>query len=371
MIASRAKFFRIAALLASTWWLTAVAGAEEWDLASLPHYEPQQKVGGVIRMGGVGMSGLVPAWEEAFAKFHPEVIFANHLPSSDVAMAEMILSTADIAASGREPDLVEILGFTESYLYDVTPIIVGSGAHTTPRGQGGSWSPVVFVSQDNPLTQLTMKQLDGIFGEARTGGYGENSAVFDPRAARGREGNIRTWGQLGLTGEWADKPIQTYGYADTGMRHFFELRVFHGGDKWNPNYREYAETGTKMVPDGAGTGSRDMLLAISRDKFGVGWSGFGQAGRIPEAKLKPLALARDDGGPYFEPTAKNFQTKDYPLSRNVFLYLNRRPGSPVDPKIKEFVLFVLSRDGQQILAANGLRLPLTAQMLREQRKKLD
>src|SRR5258706_16108554 len=137
-------------LAAFTLALAAVAPAVEWDLAALPRYQPRQKVGGVIRMGGVGMSGLVPAWEEAFQKYHPGIIFANNLPSSDVAMAAMIMGTADIAASGREPDLVEILGFTESYLYDGFPIVVGSGAHTTPRGQGGSWSPVVFVSKDNP-----------------------------------------------------------------------------------------------------------------------------------------------------------------------------------------------------------------------------
>jgi phosphate transport system substrate-binding protein len=362
---------RSALLALSTLTLAAWTQAEEWDLKSLPHYQPQQQVGGVIRMGGVGMSGLVPAWEEAFQKYHPGVIFANNLPSSDVAMAAMIMGTADIAAGGREPDLVEILGFTESYLHDVLPIVVGSGAHTTPRGQGGSWSPVVFVSKDNPLTQLTMKQLDGIFGAPRTGGYRENSALFDPGSARGPEGDIRTWGQLGLTGEWKDKPIQTYGYADTGMRHFFELKVFNGGDKWNPNYREYTETGTKMVPDGSGLGSRDMLITLAKDKYGIGWSGFGQLNRIPEVELKAIALAKEEGGPYYEPTARNFQTKDYPLSRNVFMYVNRPPGMPVEPKIKEFLLFVLSREGQEILAKGGLRLPLTEQTLLEQRKKLE
>lgn len=345
--------------------------ADEWNLKSLPHYQPSQQVGGVLRMGGVGMSGLVPAWEEAFAKYHPGVIFANHLPSSDVAMAEMIMGTADIAASGREPDLVEILGFTESYLHDVLPIVVGSGAHTTARGQGGSWSPVIFVSKDNPLTKLTMKQLDGIFGAQRTGGYKENSASFDPGSARGPEGDIRTWGQLGLTGEWANKPIQTYGYAQTGMRHFFELQVFGGGDMWNPNYREYTETGTKMVPDGSGVGSRDMLITLAKDKYGIGWSGFGQMNRIPGVHLKALALAKDDGGPYYEPTPLNFQTKDYPLSRNLFMYINRSPGMPVEPKIKEFLLFVLSQEGQEILAQTGLRLPLTEHMLLAQRKKLE
>ncbi|MEO6873540.1 MAG: hypothetical protein ABI222_01835, partial [Opitutaceae bacterium] len=226
----------LAALAALAPVLAASAADGNWDLQALPRYQPTQKIGGVIRMGGVVMSGLVTAWEEAFVKYHPDIRFANHLLSSDIAMSAMTMGDADIAPCGREPDLVEVLGFTESYLYDVTPIVVGSGAWTTVRGQGSSWSPVIFVSKDNPLSKITMRQLDGVFGAQRTGGYHENSALFDPGAARGPERDIRTWGQLGLTGEWADKPIQTYGYADTGMRHFFELRVFNGGGKWNPNY---------------------------------------------------------------------------------------------------------------------------------------
>lgn len=341
--------------------------AEEWDLKTLPHYQPRQQVSGTIRMGGARMAGLVVIWEKAFQKLQPGIQFANELPSSDVAMAYMIAGTADIAPSGREPALEEILGFTEKYLHDVTPIIVGSGAWKSPGGN--SWSPVVFVSQDNPLTKLTMKQLDGIFGAERTGGYGENSALFDTRNARGPERDLRTWGQLGLTGEWKDKPIQTYGYAHTGMRHFFELRVFHGGDKWNPNYRQYVETGTKMLADGSGIGSQDMLMALAHDKFGIDWSGHGQAATVPG--LKAIALSTEEGEPYFEPNERNLRTHAYPLSRNVFMYINRASGAPLDPKLKEFLLFILSAEGQDILAHNGLHLPLTEQTLQSQRKKLE
>ena len=347
--------------------LASYAHAEEWDLKALPHYRPDQQVRGIIRMGGAKMGGLVEIWENAFKKYQPGIQFANELPSSDVAMACMMTGTADIAPSGREPALEEILGFTEKYLHDVTPVVVGSGAWNVAGGS--SWSPVIFVSTDNPLTQLTMKQVDGIFGAERTGGYEENSALFVTRHARGAAENIRTWGQLGLTGEWKDKPIQTYGYSHTGMRHFFELRVFGGGDKWNSNYREYAESGTKMVADGAGTGSHDMLVALSHDKYGLGWSGNGHAASVPG--LKAIALASNDGGPYFAPTERNMQTHDYPLSRIVFMYVNRAPGVALDPKVKEFLLFVLSQEGQDILAHNGLHLPLPEAMAAAQRQKLE
>ena len=87
--------------------------------------------------------------------------------------------------------------------------------------------------------------------------------------------------------------------------------------------------------------------------------------------LRALALARDDGGPYFAPTERNMQSRGYPLTRNVFFYVNRPPGKALDPKLREFLLFVLSQEGQDTLAHNGLHLPLTEQVLQEQRKKLD
>ena len=339
----------------------------EWDLSSLPHYQPQQQVSGTLRMAGAPFSGLVPIWEEAFKKYQPGVQFANELPSSDIAIAALIMGAADIAVCGREPSLEEVLGFTEKYSYGLTPIVVATGAWNTPGGS--SWSPVVFVHKENPLTRLTMEQLDGIFGAERTGGYEENSSVFVTRHARGPEKNIRTWGELGLTGEWKNRPIQTYGYAHTGMRHFFELRVFHGGDKWNPNYREYVETGTKMVPAGTPIGSHDMLVELSRDKYGMAWSGNGHAARVPG--LKAISLAAKEGGPYFEPTEQNMRAHDYPLSRVAFMYLNRKPGQALDPKIKEFLLFVLSSEGQAILARSSRHLPLTREMVLEQRRRLE
>ena len=338
----------------------------EWDLGDLPAYQPQRKVGGTIRIVGTPFRGAVQAWEAAFSRHHPDVKFTNTLDSSDIAMASMILGAADIASSGREPSLEEVLGFTEKNGHGVTSLVVASGAWNTPGG--ASWSPVVFVHKDNPLTHLTMEQLDGIFGAERTGGYGENSIVWSTRGARGPEKNIRTWGDLGLGGDWKDKPIQTYGYAPTGMRHFFELHVFDGGGKWNPNYREYVETGTKMVEPGASNGSHDMLVALSHDKYGIGWSGNGQAASVPG--LKAIALGRTPGR-YFEPDAQNMQRRDYPLTRNVFMYIDRKPGEAVDPKVKEFLLFVLSHEGQEILAKGGNQLPLPKDAVLEQRKKLD
>lgn len=348
---------------------TALAGpaiAQQWDLTALPAYRPHGQVSGTVRLTGTDFSGLVKVWERAFRELQPGVSFTNDLQSSDIAMAAMITGSADIAPAGREPSLDEILGFTEKYGYSVTPVIVGTGAWKSNRGN--SWAPVIFVNSSNPIKGLTLRQLDGIFGAQRTGGYGENSKVFNPSAARGSGDDLRRWGQLGLTGEYKGERIQTYGYADTGMRHFFELKVFHGGDKWAPSYREYVESGTKMVAQGMLVGSHDMLVALAHDKYGIGWSGLGQAASVPG--LKALPLASTAGGPYFAPNAQNCRTHRYPLCRVIFMYVNRPPGRPLNPATREFLRFVLSREGQRLLAQHSLLLPLTDPILVAQRRKL-
>ena len=341
------------------------AAAHDWNLSALPSYQPHRHVTGTIRLMGTDFSGLVKTWEDAFREVQPGVSFTNDLQSSDIAMAAMITGSADLAPAGREPSLDEILGFTEKYGYSVTPVAVGTGAWKSDRGN--SWAPAVFVNEANPLNHLTLRQLDGIFGAARTGGYGQNSKVFDPRAARSGDGNLRRWDQLGLGGEWKNRAIQTYGYADTGMRHFFELEVFDGGDKWNPNYREYVESGTKMVAPGTQVGSHEMLVALSHDKYGIAWSGLGQAAGVPG--IKALSLAKGDGH-YFALNAENCRSHDYPLCRTIFMYVNRAPHRALEPAVQEFLLFVLSREGQLLLAQHSVLLPLTQPTLAAQRRKL-
>jgi phosphate transport system substrate-binding protein len=292
------------------------------------------------------------------------------LVSSESSIGGLYSGASDLGPSGHEAELMDLLPFTEIFGYYPTEIMVASGAFD-PGIKGGSGSLVIFVNKDNPITKLTIKQLDGIFGAERTGGL--QGVVLSPEYGRSAKDNIRKWGQIGLTCEWADKTINTYGYVFTGMKWFFQMKVFNGGDKWNPNYREYVETESAMVdrehPQGRTLTISQMLADLSKDKYGIAYCPLHYARNFPQ--VKPLAIAPKEGGPYIEPTRESFQNRTYPLTRSVFIYLNRAPSQPVDPKLKEFLRYILSREGQQEVVKYGRYLPLPAEVIREQLKKLD
>ncbi len=343
--------------------------AADFDLAALPRYAPEQKVSGTIRNFGFGLGGVLRLWEEGFRRIHPGVTFEDKLPTSDAAIPALVTGVADLAPDGGEPAITEALSFFEVYGYPPTDIIVASGAFDV---EGKSSGPVIFVHMDNPITQVSMEQLDGIFGSERTAGM--RGFKWTPVDGRGPEKDIRTWGRLGLVGEWADKPIQTYGHAPSGTARFFQWKVLANGDKWNPNYREYVETGSKMIADedrvAQRLGVRHMLKEqLARNPYGIAWTVMPQARGIEGIKLVPIA-PRDDAAAVM-PSEQSFQDRSYPLVRNIYIYLNRRPGAAVDLKLREFLRYILSREGQEIVAKTNGYLPLTAALVAEQRRKLD
>jgi phosphate transport system substrate-binding protein len=337
--------------------------------AELSPYKPERKVAGVIRSFGSGLGGLFQLWEDGFRRIHPLIRFDDKLPTSDAAIPALITGAADLAPDGGEATLTENLAFFEVHGYPVTSVAVASGAFDV---EGKSNGPVIFVHEDNPLAQLTVKQLDGIFGAERTAGM--RGFKWTPSDARGPEEDIRTWGQLGLAGEWADKPIQTYGHAPSGTARFFQWKVLGNGDKWNPNLREYVESGSKMIADEDRAeqrlGIRYMLKnELARDRYGIAWTVMPQAKEVPG--IKALALAPREGGVYVAPSRQSFQDRSYPLVRSIYIFLDRAPGRPLAPRLREFLRYILSREGQDIVARQGSYLPLPGAVAREQLEKLD
>ena len=328
---------------------------------STPAYRPRQQLTGEIRLwGSPSMLRLMTLWEEGFRRYEPNIVFSNQLKSTATAQFGLFESVADLAVSARHLYPYEFYGvYRRSLLYPVE-ITVATGA---PAAVGKSTALAIVVNKANPLAHVTMAQLDGIFGAERLGGWEGTSWHSD--YARGPEKNIRTWGQLGLTGEWADKPITPYG-LNLRYHQSEEIsdRLLQGSDKWNERLRIYANF---VAPDGKlGRGLNDDL---KNDKYGIAYVAAPVKKQLPP-ELKVLPLAKKAGDPYVEYTMDNLQNRTYPLYDEVFAYADQPAGQPLDPKVKEYLRFIVSRQGQEEVERDGKYLPLTAEVAQAQLAKL-
>jgi phosphate transport system substrate-binding protein len=351
----------------------------EWELlpapalSDLPSYKPEYRVTGTIRVLGSFLKFATANLEEGFLKYQPDAQFAsNFSTSSEGSIGGLCTGISDLAPAGDDAKIPDMMPFYNVYGYVPLELSVATGDY---EKRGALWPAAIVVNKDNPITYLTMDQLDRIFGSERIGGWdiGDNPAhdiLYSSEFARGRDTNIRTWGQLGLTGDFANREIQTYGYAAPGFEVYFERKLFHWVDKWNGNLRQYVEPKEAEAGDkGKPVASDRMLEEISNDKYGIGWVAMFHAENYPN--LKVLAIAAKNGGPSVAYTPENVANRTYPLTRDAYFYVNREPGRPLDPKVREFMRFVLSREGQQIIAHTGFFYPLPADYLREQLRKLD
>jgi phosphate transport system substrate-binding protein len=346
----------LASLLAWAAFAAVSGPTRAQGVASLPEYRPERQVSGVIRSWGSNHMGtLMKTWEEGFRKVQPNVWFQDALKGTASAQFGLHVNVADIALSGRELFPYEYYGIYRRSQLAPVQIEVATGSFDV---RAKSTALGVFVHKDNPIARLTLKQLDGIYGDQRTGGWQRIDWVVEG-VARGAKDNIRTWGQLGLTGEWADKPIHVYGPPGLypGGVSYFQTRVMGGADTWNERLQEFDDR-------------KLMLEALARDRYGIAYA----AMAYRTAQVKPLALAEKPEGSFVEPTRDHVADRTYPLSRSAYLYFapDTPTGdrAPVDPKIREFVRYVLSRQGQMDVVREGDYLPLTADLVREQLKKL-
>src|SRR6266436_1466100 len=344
-----------------------IAYTSKWDLSGLPQYEPKQKINGSIRMWGsnyITDGFLGGYWETAFKKYHPGVKFDYRMKTTLAAVPSLIFGVSDLGI-GRK------ITFAEQELFerytDRSPVEIelATGSFDVPGWQPGYGG---VVQKDAPLTKITMEQLDGVFGAERAGGWEGTS--WRPNWARGPEKNIRTWGQLGLTGEWADKPINVYGLT---LRYHqateISDRVLKGSDKWNERLKIYANFVSK-----AGKLERGMNEDLAADKYGIGIVAApttNLTGGASQPTQKVLALAAKDGGPYIPYTLDTLQNRNYPLYDRIFAYTDREQGKPMNPAMLEFLRFVLSQEGQAEVLRDGKYLPLNADVVNAQLKKLE
>jgi phosphate transport system substrate-binding protein len=361
------------------------AYAQAPNLNEIPPYKPEYKVEGGLRIAGSELKGNVDLLVEGFKKFHPgAVVTTNFMTSSEGALGMMFSGASDVAPMGDDAKIPDQMPFYNAFRYVPTEISIATGGYDQ-RGTLFAWA--IIVNKDNPIAKLSMDQLDRIFGSERSGGWevgasADNNLLFTGKYARGPEANIRKWGQLGLTGDWADKEIQTYGYVAPGFATNFQRLVMHWSVKWNPNFREYVEA-KEATNDTAGAAviSQRMYEALEKDKYGIGWGALMHVNgtcinpdgtKCPGYRgLKVIALSKTSDGPAVPLTADSVKNRTYPLLRDAYIYVNKPPGRAMDPKVREFIRFVLSREGQEIIQKAGIYSPIPASYIREQLKKLD
>ncbi len=333
---------------------TAPPNPEQAALARLPHYVPVEQVTGRIRLWGHGapvldfMGELVKSWEEGFAKFQPNVKFEYDMYGTASAMGALYTGAGDIAILGQEIYPFETATFTKVKHYSPTEIEIATGSVDV---RNFDFSIGVFVNQANPLANLTLDQLDRIF------------AFHEGGASQ----NIQTWGQLGLTGDWADKPIHLYGwhYEDV-FSTFVERTAMHGSHEWRCSMKRYDNIVQK---DGSIYDSGQQILdALAKDPYGMALSNLRY---LKSDAVKPLDLGRHPGGPFYPSTKATLIDRQYPLGRIIPAEIDREPGKPVDPAVREFLRYILSREGQAEIVHNGKYLPMQPELAASEMEKLN
>ena len=328
--------------------LVASASSLAGDLDSLPPYQPKTSISGTIRTWGhVFVKDAMRNWEEGFRKYHPNVKFEDNLVSSAAAIGSLYAGAADIGFIGREIRPLEIAGYTRVMKRPPLGIRVMTGSY----GNADKLIALgIFVNKDNPLDRLTYSQLDAIFG-------GENLRAGS---------RTRTWGELGLSGEWAKRRIQVYsGVLDAAPAFYFSRQVMKGSLLWNEDLRYFDDlpvAGAKDIEAG-----QLAVDALANDRYGIALSGAGYR----NSRVKLIAIARGDGDSFIEATPQNVASGAYPFTRFVWLYVNRAPGTPLDPKVAELLRFILSREGQALVTREGDYFPLPAKTAREELAKLE
>jgi phosphate transport system substrate-binding protein len=342
---------------------TSQAYTKKFDLSALPSYVPEDKPTGTLRLCGnnyVNDAPLGGYWKEAFEKLQPGIKVEYYTPTGAIAGACLYFDKADIGIN-HELLFYDYLSHVRLKGFEPTGFSVFTGSYNYVGWQNNL---VVFVHRDNPITKISMQQLDGIFGSVREGGWdGQN---WHPEFKRGADKDIRTWGQMGLKGEWASRAITPHGYSlryATAIE--FSNRVLQASDKWNGDLHTYANY---KRPDFTTYLEADQIFDnIRKDPAAIGYARYHDG--FPK-DIKILAVAKDDNNPAVPYTIDTLQNRSYPLWGDQSFWVSVKPGEKMDPKVREFIRFVLSREGQELVQKDGKYLPLTAEVAREELKKL-
>ena len=290
--------------------LTAPMSAQVKVDDKLPAYETTRGVSGTVKsVGSDTMNNMMALWAEGFRKFYPNVQVEVEGKGSSTAPTALIAGTSTFGPMSRAMKSTEIDEFKKAFGYEPTALKTSIDMLA------------VYVHKDNPIKGLSLQQVDAMFSKDRKGGY---------------ESDIRTWGDLGLTGDWANKPISLYGRnSASGTYGYFKKHALFKGD-----YKD----SVKEQP-----GSSSVVQGVANDKYGIGYSGIG----YKTADVLAVPLAVEHGEDFVTATPENAYTGEYPLARFLYLYVNHKPGTQLDPLRAEFIRYVFSKDGQEAVVKDG------------------
>lgn len=283
--------------------------------------------GNLNSVGSDTMNNLMTLWAEGFARVYgaDRVKVQIEGKGSSTAPPALIEGTSQFGPMSRDMKAEEVDAFEKKYGYKPT------------RLRSSMDALAVFVHRDNPIASLSLAQVDAVFSSTRKRG--------------GKD--VKTWGDLGLTGDWAAKEINLYGRnSASGTYGFFKEHALKKGDFRNT---------VKEQP-----GSSSVVQGISEDRFAIGYSGIGFA----TSGVRAVPLSEKDGGKSFEANIENVRSDSYPLGRFLNLYVNRAPGQPLSPLVREFCKFVFSKEGQEVVVKDGY-LPLDAATAAKERKLVE
>ncbi len=335
----RGVFNRLAlmtAVLGATTWLSEPTwGQERLVVAStIEPYAPSAELSGRLTIAGSDtMQPLLSRLAAEFMRRHPDVKIGVEGGGSKTALTKFVLgyslqARGDKASSGHQgsakTELLatsraltadEVSKFTSKYGFEPLAIPIAMDA------------VAIFVNKENPIQGLTLTQVDAIFGSARKRGY---------------PSKIATWGDLGLQGGWERQPVRLYGRDKQSATREFFINTALGNAELKSEVKEQP-------------GTASVILAVAKDPLGIGYAGMG----YPSSMVRVVPLAEEEGKPFVEPTTESIASGQYPLSRFLYLYVNKAPDAKFDPVTQEFLKFINSRDGQDVVLRARF-VPLTS-----------
>jgi phosphate transport system substrate-binding protein len=306
--------------------------------AQLPFYSPERQVSGVVHVwGSPQMGDLLRLYEQGFAQLQPSVHFDNDLKSTITAVAGVYTGRADIGLLGREIWPTETQAFESIKGRPPMVIDVATGSYDVPKA---TFALMVFVPKANPIRSLSVGQLERVFAAG--------------------ERPIRTWGELGLTGAWASRPVHLYGFnLENDKAQIFRQLVFRKNQRWSSALHEF---------DNAGSVDAGELIvqAVAADPDGIGISNIHYA--TPE--VRALALSTPGDSKPVAPTRESVANRSYPLTRAVYLVVDGDAAHPPSAAVVEFLRYALCRQGGQAVMQEGNYLPLPAAVALHQLQQL-